>query len=95
MEAPDRGARLGNGRICRRTCSARTPSGRSSCAATASRCASSPSPARIFPRFAAKTWARMLHLLLVYALEHPDQNTKTQLLAAAPSLWQEENKIQG
>ena len=38
---------------------------------------------------------RMLHLLLVYALEHPDQNTKTQLLAAAPSLWQEENKIQG
>lgn len=48
-----------------------------------------------FPTFCGKDVGRMLHLLLVYALEHPDQNTKTQLLAAAPSLWQEENKIQG
>ena len=48
-----------------------------------------------FPTLCGKDVGRMLHLLLVYALEHPDQNTKTQLLAAAPSLWQEENKIQG
>lgn len=48
-----------------------------------------------FPTLCGKDVRRMLHLLLVYALEHPDQNTKTQLLAAAPSLWQEENKIQG
>ena len=48
-----------------------------------------------FPTLCGKDVGRMLHLLLVYALEHPDQNTKTQLLATAPSLWQEENKIQG
>ena len=48
-----------------------------------------------FPTLCGKDVGRMLHLLLVYALEHPDQNTKTQLLTAAPSLWQEENKIQG
>ena len=48
-----------------------------------------------FPALCGKDVGRMLHLLLVYALEHPDQNTKTQLLAAAPSLWQEETKIQG
>ena len=48
-----------------------------------------------FPTLCGRDVGRMLHLLLVYALEHPEQNTKPQLLAAAPSLWQEENKIQG
>ena len=48
-----------------------------------------------FPTLCGRDVGRMLHLLLVYALDHPEQNTKPQLLAAAPSLWQEENKIQG
>ena len=48
-----------------------------------------------FPALCGKDVGRMLHLLLVYVLDHPDQNTKTQLLAAAPALWQKENKIQG
>ena len=48
-----------------------------------------------FPALCGKDVGRMLHLLLVYALDHPEQNTKAQLLAAAPALWQEENKIQG
>ena len=51
-----------------------------------------------FPALRGKEVGRMLHLLLVYALDHPDQNTKAQLLAAAPSLWitwEEESKIQG
>ena len=48
-----------------------------------------------FPALRGKDVGRMLHLLLVYVLEHPAQNTKTQLLAAAPALWLEENKIQG
>ena len=48
-----------------------------------------------FPALRGKDVGRMLHLLLVYALDHPDQNTKAQLLAAAPSLWAEESKIQG
>ena len=48
-----------------------------------------------FPALRSKDVGRMLHLLLVYVLDHPDQNTKAQLLAAAPALWQKENKIQG
>lgn len=48
-----------------------------------------------FPTLCGRDVGRMLHLLLVYALDHPEQNTNPQLLAAAPSLWQEENKIQG
>lgn len=48
-----------------------------------------------FPALRGKDVGRMLHLLLVYVLDHPGQNTKAQLLAAAPALWQKENKIQG
>ena len=48
-----------------------------------------------FPALRGKDVGRMLHLLLAYALDYPDQNTKAQLLAAAPALWQKENKIQG
>ena len=48
-----------------------------------------------FPALRGKDVGRMLQLLLLYVLDHPDQNTKSQLLAAAPVLWQEENKIQG
>ena len=48
-----------------------------------------------FPTLRGKDVGRMLHLLLLYVLDHPNQNTKSQLLAAAPVLWQEENKIQG
>lgn len=48
-----------------------------------------------FPALRSKDVGRMLHLLLVYVLDHPEQNTKAQLLAAAPALWQKENKIQG
>ena len=48
-----------------------------------------------FPALRGKDVGRMLQLLLLYVLNHPDQNTKSQLLAAAPVLWQEENKIQG
>lgn len=48
-----------------------------------------------FPALCGKDVGRMLHLLLVYALDHPEQNTKAQLLAAAPALWAEESKIQG
>ena len=88
MEAPDRGARLGNG------ASAGGPAahGRRPADRAAQRDAVAGAD---FPTLCGKDVGRMLHLLLVYALEHPDQNTKTQLLAAAPSLWQEENKIQG
>ena len=48
-----------------------------------------------FPALRGKDVGRMLHLLLVYVLDRPGQNTKAQLLAAAPALWQKENKIQG
>ena len=48
-----------------------------------------------FPALRGKDVGRMLHLLLAYALDYPDQNTKAQLLAAAPALWQKENTIQG
>ena len=48
-----------------------------------------------FPALRGKDVGRMLQLLLLYVLDHPDQNTKAQLLAAAPALWQKENKIQG
>ena len=48
-----------------------------------------------FPALCGRDVGRMLRLLLVYVLDHPEQNTKAQLLAAAPALWEEENKIKG
>ena len=47
------------------------------------------------PAFSGKDVGRMLRLLLLYVLDYPEQNTKSQLLAAAARLWQQENKIQG
>ena len=64
-------------------------------AATASRCASLPSPARISPQLCGRDVGRMLHLLLVYALEHPDAEhaNRSFLSARTVSFGSEENKI--
>ena len=94
MEAPDRGARLGNGASTGGPAAhdaVRQIGLRGDCVTLRQLAVTGAD----FPTLCGKDVGRMLHLLLVYALEHPDQNTKTQLLAAAPSLWQEENKIQG
>ena len=48
-----------------------------------------------FPQLYGREIGQMLHLLLSYVLEHPEQNTKSRLLAAAPQLWQAEHENNG
>ena len=48
-----------------------------------------------FPQLHGREIGRMLHLLLSYVLEHPEQNTRSCLLAAAPQLWQAEHENNG
>ena len=48
-----------------------------------------------FPQLHGREIGQMLHLLLSYVLEHPEQNTKSRLLAAAPQLWQAEHENNG
>ena len=48
-----------------------------------------------FPQLYGREIGQMLHLLLFYVLEHPEQNTRSCLLAAAPQLWQAEHENNG
>lgn len=48
-----------------------------------------------FPQLHGREIGQMLHLLLSYVLEHPEQNTRSCLLAAAPQLWQAEHENNG
>ena len=48
-----------------------------------------------FPNLHGREIGQMLHLLLSYVLEHPEQNTRSRLLAAAPQLWQAEHENNG